>query len=109
MEHKKREPSIPMAALRLTNISFLFGTAIDVVLGGPPCVDFSLVNARREGIEGEQGRYMLQFGRMIRSIERSQRSIERSQQPHPLFFLAENVFLRGDDLQAAREAFAFDW
>ena len=45
---------------------------------------------------------MVQFGRFIRKIE-------RLQSPHPLFFLAENVWLKGDDLEAVREAFGFDW
>jgi hypothetical protein len=45
---------------------------------------------------------MLRFGEIIRSIE-------RYQSPNPLHFLAENVFLKGDDIFAAREAFALDW
>ena len=31
------------------------GPPIDVILGGPPCVDYSRVNANRQGTEGEQG------------------------------------------------------
>lgn len=76
--------------------------AIDIVLGGPPCVDFSLVNANRQGVQGSQGQYMLKFGRMIRKIERLQR-------PNPLFFLAENVILKGDDLEETRDAFGLDF
>jgi C-5 cytosine-specific DNA methylase len=76
--------------------------AIDVVIGGPPCIDFSMVNAYRKGVQGRQGMYFLDFGNSIRTIE-------RLQSPHPLFFLAENVILKGDDLEAVREAFGFDW
>jgi hypothetical protein len=45
---------------------------------------------------------MIQFGEMIRKLE-------RLQSPHPLFFLAENVFLKGEDLETARNAYGFDW
>ena len=60
------------------------------------------MNANREGFEGEQGQYLLSFGRRIREIE-------RYQLPHPVFFLAENVFLTGADLKEVREAFGLDW
>jgi hypothetical protein len=76
--------------------------AIDIVLGGPPCVDFSLVNANRQGVQGREGQYMLEFGRTIRKIE-------RLQSPHPLLFLAENVILKGDDLEETRNAFGLDF
>lgn len=75
---------------------------IDLVLGGPPCVDFSTVNARRKGVKGQQGQYMLEFARFIRELE-------RLQQPHPLWFLVENVVLRGDDLFVVRDAFGIEW
>jgi site-specific DNA-cytosine methylase len=75
---------------------------IDIVIGGPPCVDFSRVNAYRQGVEGEQGSFMMRFGRAIRMIE-------RLQSPHPLFFVAENVWLSGDDRTKIMEAFGFDW
>ena len=45
---------------------------------------------------------MLSFGRRIREIE-------RYQTPHPIFFLAENVFLSGADLADVRDAFGLDW
>jgi hypothetical protein len=65
-------------------------------------VDYSKVNAYRQGAEGVQGQYLLRFGRLIRNIE-------RHQAPHPVFFLAENVFLSGDDRTAVMEAFGMDW
>jgi hypothetical protein len=74
----------------------------DLVIGGPPCVDYSAVNARRQGAEGVQGRYTIEFGHLIRKLE-------RLQNPHPLFYLVENVFLRGDDLAKVRDAFGIDW
>ena len=64
-----------------------------------------MVNARRQGTEGDQGKYMLQFGRTIRLLERLQRSMYNVD----LFFLAENVWLKGDDLSEVRDAFGFDW
>mmetsp|Transcript_35563 Transcript_35563/g.82595 ORF Transcript_35563/g.82595 Transcript_35563/m.82595 type:complete len:540 (-) Transcript_35563:514-2133(-) len=80
---------------------------IDIVLGGPPCIDYSKVNARRQGHMGEQGTYMLRFGQLIRKIEKYQET--KYDRPHPLFFLAENVFLSGDDLFAVRDAFQFNF
>ena len=74
----------------------------DIIIGGPPCYDYTKVNARREGHEGEQGQYMLDFGRTIREIE-------RYQQPHLLYFLAENVRLSGKDKQEVMDAFGLDW
>ena len=65
-------------------------------------MDYSKVNAYRQGAEGLQGQYLLRFGRIIRKIE-------RYQAPHPVFFLAENVFLSGDDRTAVMEAFGMDW
>ena len=74
----------------------------DIIIGGPPCYDYTKVNARREGHEGDQGRYMLNFGRTIRKIE-------RYQHPHSLYFLAENVRLHGQDKQEVMDAFGLDW
>lgn len=81
-------------------------TAIDLVIGGPPCVDYSAVNARREGSEGDQGQFMIHFGSLIRRMERLQQ-VEFD--GHRLFFLAENVVFRGDDLETVRSAYGMDW
>jgi site-specific DNA-cytosine methylase len=86
-------------------LSVTFSSAIDLVIGGPPGVDFSAVNARREGVEGEQGQYMVRFGLLIRSLEQ----LQKNRLNRPLFFLAENVPLNGDDLWRVREAFGLDW
>ena len=48
---------------------------------------------------------MVQFAQFIRNIE----MLQNADQPHPLFFLAENVWLKGSDLEEVRDAFAFDW
>lgn len=45
---------------------------------------------------------MLEFGRLIRKLE-------RFQSPHPLLFMAENVLMKGADLEEVREAFAVDF
>jgi site-specific DNA-cytosine methylase len=79
--------------------------AIDLIIGGPPCIDYSAVNAGRQGTQGVQGSYLLRFGRLIRHLERLQ---ERSGQ-QKLFFLVENVFLREQDLVEIRDAFGIDW
>lgn len=65
-------------------------------------MDFCDVNANRRGIQGREGQYMLKFGEAIRTIE-------RLQHPHPLLFMAENVVLRGDDLEATRDAFGLEF
>ena len=65
--------------------------AVDFVVGGPPCVDSSGLNARRQGVDGVQGSYMPRFGTLIQKIQRSQPG-------HHVFFLAENTILRNDVL-----------
>ena len=75
---------------------------IDIILGGPPCIDYSKVNAYREGVEGLQGSYLTNFGRFIRLVE-------RIQTPKPLYFLAENVIVSGMDKDEINDAFGFDW
>ena len=49
---------------------------------------------------------MVQFGQFIRALERLQ--LKRTQ-PHPVFFLAENVWLQGEDRSDVSGAFGFDW
>jgi hypothetical protein len=60
------------------------------------------VNARRQGVDGEQGSYMLRFGRFIRKLERLQGEDK-------LFFLVENVVLTGEDLENVCDAFGLEW
>jgi len=74
---------------------------IDIIIGGPPCVDFSHVNANRSGILGKQGNYTVRFGKLISYIRM-----------HPLqngikcFVVAENVPISEDDgLSVVEEAF----
>ena len=72
------------------------------ILQGPPCSDFSRVNATREGIKSCHGHYMRDFGCLIRKIEKEQK-------PHPLFHMAENVCLSGNNLEAVCAPFEIDW
>lgn len=76
--------------------------AVDIIIGGPPCVDYSRVNAYRKGSQGLQGQYMLQLGSFCRSLE-------RIQHPHPLLFCGENVWLEDKDRESVSRAFGLDW
>ena len=84
--------------------------AVDFVIGGPPCIDYSGLNAYREGVQGLQGGYMPRFGTIIQRIQRSQPS-------HHVFFLAENTILRNDkelnledgDLECIKESYGMQW
>jgi site-specific DNA-cytosine methylase len=84
---------------RLTRAS-LATKAIDIILGGPPCVDYSAVNAYRKGVHGEQGQYLLRLGKLVHAIRK-----HKLQRGHPLFFLAENVVLRDKDLDEVSDSF----
>jgi len=77
--------------------------AFDLVLGGPPCVDYSGVNASRQGSNGESGSLMVKFGKLIKRMQD-----HPSQGGTTLFFLAENVKLQGEDLQAVSDAFGVE-
>lgn len=63
----------------------------DLVVGGPPCIDYSPVNATRKGAKGQSGSYLLRLGALITNIQK-----------HPLqsstycFFLSENVVFDKD-------------
>lgn len=73
--------------------------AIDIVIGGPPCQDFSRINATRKGVKGAQGAYLPNFADLIRRIQEEQGD-------HPLFYLVENVVLHEfDDIQRTEKAF----
>ena len=71
--------------------------------GGPPCVDYSTVNAYRKGTEGKQGKYLKKFGKFIRKLGKHQQ--DQFQKENGVLFIAENVILRGDDLKKVRKAF----
>ena len=75
--------------------------------GGPPCVDYTTVNANRQGAGGGQGQYLVNFGKFIRRLGFAQ--MKQFGRELPLFFLAENVMLRGDDLLDVRRAFKFEF
>jgi site-specific DNA-cytosine methylase len=60
--------------------------AIDIIIGGPPCADFSGLNAYGEGTKGAQGQLLPKFGELINAIQ-----AHKKQQNKPLFFLVENV------------------
>jgi C-5 cytosine-specific DNA methylase len=89
--------------------------AVDIVIGGPPCIDFSKVNSRRKGVHGLQGSYMLRFGKLIQDIQKYQR--QNVEPAHRVFFMAENVKLdndRGQELEAGnleqiKKAFGDCW
>jgi C-5 cytosine-specific DNA methylase len=59
-------------------------------MGGAPCTDFSKVNATRKGTDGDQGKHIVSFGRLVQRIQ-------ASQQNHHLYFLSENVVLDNND------------
>jgi site-specific DNA-cytosine methylase len=87
-------------------LSILLFTAIDIIIGGPPCIDYSGANANRLGVEGRQGSYMVRFGNFIRKLQKLQ--------DRPIYFLAENTVLRNTknknlvdgDLSVIEEAFS---
>ena len=63
---------------------------IDIIIGGPPCVDFSGVNANRKGVKGKQGGYTPQLGDFIKNLSDKQNN-------HEIFFLCENVSMTSWD------------
>jgi len=65
------------------------GKPIDIVIGGPPCTDYSKVNAYRQGTKGEQGGYLVRFGKFIRSLELAQK---RKFQKEKTFFSSGKCF-----------------
>ncbi|KAL7543185.1 hypothetical protein ACHAXR_012598 [Thalassiosira sp. AJA248-18] len=67
---------------------------INIVEGGPPCVEFSAINANREGIASVKGRYMIKFADLILRIKN-----HRLQKNENVFFLCENVQMKEEDLK----------
>ena len=82
------------------HVAIMHYLAIDLVLGGPPCVDYTYINARRKGVNGGQGKYLKELGQLIDRIQKHQ-----LQQKRHLFFLTENTIRRGKDLDEISEAF----
>lgn len=77
-----------------------FGS-IDLVIGGPPCVDFSGANANRQGVQGDQGNYILRFSEIVQEIKN-----HCLQKGEPVFFLCENVPISSNDgLETIEEKF----
>lgn len=86
--------------------------AFDIVIGGPPCVDYTSVNARRGGVDGIQGSYLPKMGDVIARIKYFNKTNHCN-----LFFLAENAALWNDkekpleagDLQTVLRSFGMEW
>lgn len=66
--------------------------AIDIVLAGPPCSDYSAVNAYREGVRGFQGSYLIKFGILMQKIRE-----HPIQEGTPLYVICENVVISEKD------------
>ena len=61
---------------------------INLVLGGPPCQDFTAINGYRKGVEGASGVHLVEFSEFIMQIKKN-----KLQGDTHLFFLGENVLL----------------
>ena len=72
--------------------------AIDIIVGGPPCQDFTKINAQNKGVVGTNGRYLKMAAEFIVNVQ-------KKQSPHHVWYLIENVVLRGDDLEEICKAF----
>jgi hypothetical protein len=75
---------------------------IDLVLGGPPCDDFSIVKANRIDFEEQHDHYLIQLAQFIRELQ-------NLQNPHPLWFFVESTILKQHDVCAVRDAFGVKW
>lgn len=65
-------------------------TAIDIIIGGPPCTDYSGINANAQGPQGAQGQFLPRFADFIQNV--------RTKQPgHQVYFLVENVVFTDSD------------
>ncbi|KAL7571822.1 hypothetical protein ACA910_002907 [Epithemia clementina (nom. ined.)] len=59
---------------------------IDIVVAGPPCTDFSPINASRQGLDGKQGSNMLKTAELVKELKQRKRHLG-----HRLFYIIENV------------------
>jgi hypothetical protein len=90
--YRKHSPS------RSYNLLSSVIAAFDVTIGGPPCIDYTAVNANRKGADGLQGSYLLRMGSAVQKIQDFSR--ERGKYS---FYLAENAALSNEaekDLEA---------
>lgn len=110
---QKRAPAcsaLPMIHSVSDNLMLL--SAFDIVVGGPPCIDYALINSRRAGVDGMQGSYLPKMGEMISRIFAYNKT-----KHHNLFYLAENAALSNGkekpletgDLQKVLRAFNMEW
>ena len=56
---------------------------IDLLLGGSPCQDFSILKANGEGLEGEKSKLFYEYLRILKEV-------------NPKFFLLENVKMKNE-------------
>jgi hypothetical protein len=57
---------------------------IDIIVGGPPCQDYTGINANAQGPTGAQGQFLPRFAEFIQNVQ--------ARQPeHPVYYLIENV------------------
>jgi C-5 cytosine-specific DNA methylase len=73
-------------------VAFDWFIAIDIVVAGPPCVDYSKANSRRQGTAGSQGMYLVKTAELVNKIQNHE-----LQKGRKLFFLIENVVLDEDE------------
>jgi len=72
-------PAVVQGDIRKINFSDLSGTEVDVLIGGPPCQDFSMTKGnKREGENGTRGKLYQHFLRALMFIQ-------------PKAFIFENV------------------
>ena len=85
---------------RLFQFLFFMGqlTAFDIVCGGPPCVDYTSINARRQGLDGFQGSYFPRMGQIVRHIY-----YYGQQRGRYCFYMAENAALSNQEEQPLEE------
>ena len=63
---------------------------IDLLIGGSPCQDFSLLKAQGKGLEGDKSKLFYEYLRVLKEIK-------------PKYFLLENVRMKKDSEQQFNE------
>jgi site-specific DNA-cytosine methylase len=74
--------------------------AIDLVIGSPPCGDFSKVNANRKGLNGASGNLHFRLAKMIQEITEHAKTNHKH-----CYFVVENVKCTGHDKEALEQAY----
>ena len=46
-----------------------YGAAIDLVITGPPCIDYSYASANNKGVRILWGGYLLRFGELMEKVK----------------------------------------